>query len=114
MPVYEYQCEKCGHRVEIIQKFSDPPLTECPKCKGSLSKVFAPSALQFKGSGWYITDYSQKGKPSKDEAKADSPKPEKSEVKDKTETKPASEKAGEKSSSESKTSSETKESSPKK
>lgn len=67
MPIYEYRCESCGHRVERIQKLSDPPLTECERCKGKLTKVIAPSALQFKGTGWYITDYSNKGKPPKSE-----------------------------------------------
>ena len=62
MPIYEYQCQKCHHREELIQKVSDPPMTRCPKCKGPMTKLIAPPALQFKGSGWYITDYSDKGK----------------------------------------------------
>jgi putative FmdB family regulatory protein len=62
VPIYEYQCQKCRHREELIQKVSDPPLTECPKCHGPMTKLIAPPALQFKGSGWYITDYSDKGK----------------------------------------------------
>ena len=60
MPLYEYECENCGHRFEAIQKFSDPPLTECPKCKGPVRKLFSSPAIQFKGSGWYITDYARK------------------------------------------------------
>ena len=62
MPIYEYQCQKCHHREELIQKVSDAPLTECPKCHGPMTKLIAAPALQFKGSGWYITDYSDKGK----------------------------------------------------
>ena len=60
MPLYEYECENCSHRFEVIQKFSDPPLTECPKCKGPVRKLFSSPAIQFKGSGWYITDYARK------------------------------------------------------
>ena len=60
MPLYEYECENCGHRFEAIQKFSDPPLTECPKCKGPVRKLFSSPAIQFKGSGWSITDYARK------------------------------------------------------
>jgi len=62
VPIYEYECQQCHHRVELIQKLSDAPLAECPKCKGAVKKVIAAPALQFKGSGWYITDYSAKGK----------------------------------------------------
>jgi putative FmdB family regulatory protein len=60
MPLYEYQCERCGHRFETIQKFSDPPLEECPKCGGVVKKRQSAPAFQFKGSGWYITDYGRK------------------------------------------------------
>ena len=60
MPLYEYECENCGHRFEVIQKFSDTPLLECTKCKGTLRKLFSSPAIQFKGSGWYITDYAKK------------------------------------------------------
>ena len=64
MPIYEYECERCQHRVELIQKRSDPPLTVCPRCQaeGAMKKLLAAPALQFKGSGFYITDYSNKGK----------------------------------------------------
>lgn len=62
MPLYEYQCEPCGHRFEVIQKFSDAPLTECPKCGGPVQKLLSSPAIQFKGSGWYITDYARAGK----------------------------------------------------
>jgi putative FmdB family regulatory protein len=61
MPLYEYRCESCGHRFERIQKFSDPPLTECPSCGGKVEKLMSSPAIQFKGSGWYITDYAKSG-----------------------------------------------------
>ena len=62
MPLYEYQCEACGHRFEVIQKFSDAPLDTCEKCRGVLRKLLSSPAIQFKGSGWYITDYARAGK----------------------------------------------------
>jgi putative FmdB family regulatory protein len=61
MPLYEYQCEACGHRFEVIQKFSDAPLTQCPTCAGPVAKLLSSPAIQFKGSGWYITDYARSG-----------------------------------------------------
>jgi putative FmdB family regulatory protein len=60
MPLYEYQCETCQHRFEKIQKFSDPPPDACPKCAGPVRKLFSSPAIQFKGTGWYITDYAKK------------------------------------------------------
>jgi putative FmdB family regulatory protein len=61
MPLYEYQCESCQERFERIQKFSDPPVDVCPKCgKDSVKKLLSSPAIQFKGSGWYITDYARK------------------------------------------------------
>jgi putative FmdB family regulatory protein len=60
MPLYEYECEQCSHRFELIRKFSDPPLETCPKCGGHVRKLFSSPAIQFKGSGWYITDYAKK------------------------------------------------------
>lgn len=58
MPLYEYQCEACRHRFEEIQKFSDPPVKVCPKCgKKKVTKLISAPGIQFKGSGWYITDY---------------------------------------------------------
>lgn len=63
MPLYEYECDACGRRFEVIQKFSDPPLEVCKDCgKGPVRKLLSSPAIQFKGSGWYITDYAQKGK----------------------------------------------------
>jgi len=61
MPLYEYLCGSCGHRFERIRKFSDAPLTECPSCGGVVEKLFSSPAIQFKGSGWYITDYAKSG-----------------------------------------------------
>lgn len=60
MPLYEYQCDACGHRFEIIQKFSDAPISTCPKCGGPVTKLISSPAIQFKGTGWYITDYARK------------------------------------------------------
>ena len=60
MPLYEYQCEECDHRFEVIRKFSDPPVETCPKCGGPVRKLLSSPAIQFKGSGWYITDYARK------------------------------------------------------
>ena len=56
MPTYEYQCKTCGHQFEQTQRFSDPPLTECPKCSGAVRRMIFPAGVIFKGSGWYITD----------------------------------------------------------
>ena len=61
MPLYEYQCDACGHRFEHIQKFSDPLLTVCPKCGDAIRKLVSSPAFQFKGTGWYVTDYAKKG-----------------------------------------------------
>jgi len=60
MPIYEYQCKKCKHRFERIQKFSDPHVKKCPDCGGSVEQVLSAPAVQFKGSGWYVTDYAKK------------------------------------------------------
>ena len=62
MPLYEYQCDACGCRFEVIQKFSDPSVESCRECgKGPVRRLLSSPAIQFKGTGWYITDYSQKG-----------------------------------------------------
>lgn len=60
MPLYEYQCKKCGHRFEKIQKFSDKPVKKCPECGGPVEQMISAPAVQFKGSGWYVTDYARK------------------------------------------------------
>jgi putative FmdB family regulatory protein len=65
MPLYEYECDACGQRFEVIQKFSDAPAETCRVCgKGPVRRLFSSPAIQFKGTGWYVTDYSQKGKSS--------------------------------------------------
>ena len=60
MPLYEYECDNNGHRFEVIQKFSDPPIQVCPTCGGPVHKLISSPAFQFKGSGWYVTDYARK------------------------------------------------------
>ncbi|MGA8110520.1 MAG: zinc ribbon domain-containing protein [Acidobacteriaceae bacterium] len=71
MPLYEYRCKNCGHQFEKIQSFSAPDEKECPVCQGPLERLISPSALQFKGSGWYATDYASKGRSSSMKASAD-------------------------------------------
>jgi putative FmdB family regulatory protein len=66
MPIYEYECAKCGKKIEVIQKMSDKPLRKHEKCGGSLTKLISAAGFQFKGTGWYVTDYASK------DAKADS------------------------------------------
>lgn len=66
MPLYEYECSACGERFEQIRKFSDPPVETCTVCgKGPVQRLVSSPAIQFKGTGWYVTDYSQKGKSGK-------------------------------------------------
>lgn len=60
MPIYEYQCEKCGNALEALQTFSEKPLSKCPQCSGKLHKLISQSTFHLKGSGWYVTDYSKK------------------------------------------------------
>jgi putative FmdB family regulatory protein len=60
MPLYEYECDTGGHKFELIRKFSDPPLEKCPTCGSTVHKLISSPAIQFKGSGWYITDYARK------------------------------------------------------
>src|SRR5205814_10011631 len=61
MPLYEYQCQKCGHRFERIQLFSARMVKKCPECGGKVEQMISAPAVQFKGSGWYVTDYAKKG-----------------------------------------------------
>ncbi len=81
MPLYEYECDNNRHRFEVIQKFSDPPVQVCPTCGSPVHKVISSPAIQFKGSGWYITDYARKDSGG-GKATADGDK-EKTETKDK-------------------------------
>jgi len=83
MPLYEYQCEKCGHRFEKIQKFSDKMVKKCPVCGGRVEQMISAPAVQFKGSGWYVTDYANKSHaPSSDGGGSDAKKEEKSKSED--------------------------------
>jgi len=85
MPLYEYQCKKCHHRFEKIQKFSDRPMKKCPDCGGPVEQLISAPAVQFKGSGWYVTDYAKKSaahsegesKPDTSTKKEEKPKSEK-------------------------------------
>ena len=101
MPIYEYQCKKCG-QFEHMQRITDPPLARCPSCRGKVTKLISNSSFQLKGSGWYVTDYARKDSKGKDgsapsESKADSASESKSEKggtaekggAEKKETKPA-------------------------
>lgn len=98
MPLYEYECDACRHRFEKIQKFSDPPVETCPVCGGTVHKLMSSPAIQFKGSGWYITDYARKdaqagAKSDKPEAasgdgKADGKSESKAETKTETKSEP--------------------------
>jgi putative FmdB family regulatory protein len=76
MPLYEYKCAKCGDVFELIQKFSDEPLHEHPGCGGAVEKLVSVSALQFKGSGWYVNDYGKNGSGGKDSGGKEKPKAE--------------------------------------
>ena len=60
MPIYEYECTKCGNQTEVWQKFSDPPIARCELCKGKMKKLISQSTFHLKGSGWYVTDYASK------------------------------------------------------
>lgn len=74
MPIYEYQCQLCGHELEALQKISEIPLTDCPKCgKPALSKKISAAGFQLKGDGWYATDYKSPPKATTTEHKAESP-----------------------------------------
>ena len=72
MPIYEYECKKCAHRFEVIQKVSDAPIKKCEKCKGKTERLISSPAIQFKGSGWYVTDYARKGSGSDRESESES------------------------------------------
>ncbi len=92
MPLYEYECKKCGRRIEKIQKFSDAPLATCEICSGELERLVSSAAIRFKGSGWYVTDYARKSSApagsSSGESSASSEKKETA-AKDKEASKPA-------------------------
>ena len=70
MPIYEFRCRKCNAHLEVFQKLSDKQPTRCKKCGGRLEKLASAAAIQFKGEGWYVTDYSRKGRSEKESAAA--------------------------------------------
>ena len=76
MPIYEYQCKKCGETTEIMQKLSDPPLKVCPACGGRVAKLMSMNSFQLKGSGWYVTDYSSRKDEAAPKAEGTAPKAE--------------------------------------
>lgn len=99
MPIYEYECSKCGETIEVIQKFSDKPLKKHAGCGGNLTKLISAAGFQFKGSGWYVTDYARKGQSEgKESAKKDSKETSSNEKKEGSADKSADTKAGKKDS----------------
>ena len=100
MPLYEYECKKCHHRFERIQKFSDPHVKKCPDCGGPVEQVVSAPAVQFKGSGWYVTDYPKKSSGGSSSSsngesggKKEDKKDSKTEAKSESSTKPAEKKS---------------------
>ena len=94
MPIYEYECRKCKAHTEAFQKVTDKPLTKCPKCGGRLDKRISAPAIQFKGSGWYVTDYAAKATKSESETSSET----KARTTEKTDTKSTKESSPKKSS----------------
>jgi len=86
MPLYEYLCTKCGERTEVLQSLGAAPPSQCPRCGGALEKQASAPALQFKGTGWYVTDYTKR---SASADSADSAKPPAAKPEQKSESKPA-------------------------
>jgi putative FmdB family regulatory protein len=85
MPIYEYLCSQCNERHEVIQRLSEEPLKHCPKCGGDMRKLISSPAIQFKGSGFYKTDYPSSGsKPPASESKSETKSESKSETKSET------------------------------
>lgn len=94
MPIYEFECRKCKSHLEVIQKMNDKPPVKCPKCGGRLEKLVSASAIQFKGSGWYVTDYAGQGKKASEKAESEATvtsdtKSEKADKKTTTDSSPA-------------------------
>lgn len=84
MPIYEYECLQCGKRTELLQRMDEAPMAACPACGGKVRKLVSAPAVQFKGSGWYVTDYAGKkggGSSSKSESKSEGKSESKSESK---------------------------------
>lgn len=88
MPIYEYECVGCGKRFDILQKFSDEPIAECPDCSGSVKKLISNSTFVLKGHGWYADGYASCGSGESGNGKKN--KTESKEVKASAESKPAS------------------------
>ena len=105
MPLYEYECKKCGHRFEKIQKFSDRMVRKCPECGGQVEQMISAPAVQFKGSGWYVTDYAKKPSSQGSTGSSDSGSKEKKDDKPKSDSASKDASAKESSSSSSKESS---------
>ncbi|PYS69057.1 MAG: transcriptional regulator [Acidobacteria bacterium] len=98
MPIYEFRCKKCGHEIEVLQKHSDKPPARCKKCGGRLEKLISQTAFQFKGAGWYVTDYARKGSVGeKVEKELSSPEPSGGNEKEKPKKTPAKETGSDKS-----------------
>ena len=113
MPLYEYECKKCGHRFEKIQKFSDKMVKKCPECGGQVEQMISAPAVQFKGTGWYVTDYAKKGSSAGSSSSSDSGSKDKSEDKSKSDSSSKDSSPKDSSSKESSKASPSKESSPK-
>jgi len=93
VPLYEYQCKKCKHRFERIQKFSDRMVRKCPDCGGPVEQMISAPAVQFKGSGWYVTDYASKKNTSESSSSEKAEKAENAEKAEKSEKAEKAEKA---------------------
>src|ERR1700681_31700 len=99
MPLYEYECKKCGHRFEKIQKFSDKMVKRCPVCGGQVEQMISAPAVQFKGSGWYVTDYAKKSSSQGASGGGDSSSKEKDKKDDKSKSDTSSKQSSSKDSS---------------
>jgi putative FmdB family regulatory protein len=85
MPIYEYECTKCGHQTEVWQRITDQSVTKCQRCKGKMRRLISQSSFHLKGTGWYVTDYaSKKGTDAKKPKKTESKAPEDTAKKDST------------------------------
>jgi putative FmdB family regulatory protein len=99
MPLYEYECKKCGHRFEKIQLYSARMVKKCPECGGQVEQMISAPAVQFKGSGWYVTDYAKKSSAPAGESSSSNDKDSKDSKESKKEDKPKAETAAKESSS---------------
>jgi putative FmdB family regulatory protein len=101
MPLYEYECKKCGHRFEKIQLYSDKMVKKCPECGGQVEQMISAPAVQFKGTGWYVTDYAKKSSSPGSSGSADSSSKDKKDDKSKSDSASKDTSSGESSSKES-------------